>query len=212
MIQDLFNHPLSFLISAISIIVVITIHEFAHAWAAERLGDPTPRLEGRLTLNPLRHLDPIGTLLILFVGFGWGRPVQFDPFNLQNPRRDAAWISLAGPASNFILAIVIAILLHLFIFLKISFLTTIGLTLGVGLIKISLLLGIFNLIPVEPLDGFKIVGGLLSGDQAHEWNKLRRYGLVILIFLMFPIFGGESIVNMLIYPIFNAITGILLSS
>src|SRR3989344_1658008 len=99
----LFNDSLEFILWTISIVLAITIHEFAHAFAADRLGDPTPRLMGRLTLNPLAHLDPLGTLLLLIARFGWGKPVIFDPFNLRNPRRDSAIISLAGPVSNILL-------------------------------------------------------------------------------------------------------------
>src|SRR3972149_11313525 len=97
----------------VSLIISITIHEFAHGFAADKLGDPTPRIQGRLTLNPKAHLDPFGTIMILLVGFGWGKPVQFDPYNLKDPRRDAALISLAGPASNIILAILLSIILRL---------------------------------------------------------------------------------------------------
>src|SRR3990172_11954241 len=104
MIGELFNNPLSFVFWLLGLTVAITVHEFAHAYAAERLGDPTPRLMGRLTLNPLAHLDPLGTLMLLIARFGWGKPVQFDPFNLRHPRRDSALISLAGPASNLIMA------------------------------------------------------------------------------------------------------------
>ena len=103
MLGVLFNNPLSFLFWLVALAMAITIHEFAHAYTADRLGDPTPRLQGRLTLNPLAHLDPLGTLMLLLVRFGWGKPVQFDPFNLKNPRKDGALISLAGPASNLLI-------------------------------------------------------------------------------------------------------------
>src|SRR3990167_9790844 len=112
MIENLISSPLSFLASLLAIVIAISIHEFSHALAADRLGDPTPRLQGRLTLNPLAHLDPLGTLMLLIVRFGWGKPVVFDPFNLRHPRRDAAIISLAGPVSNLILAFVCAVLLR----------------------------------------------------------------------------------------------------
>ena len=102
--------PLVFLIVFISLILVVSIHEFAHAFVADRLGDSTPKLQGRLTLNPLAHLDLFGTILLLLVGFGWGKPVMFDPYNLKNPRRDAALISLAGPTSNLLFAILAAII------------------------------------------------------------------------------------------------------
>ena len=102
MIENLISSPLSFLASLLAIAIAISIHEFSHALAADRLGDPTPRLQKRLTLNPLAHLDPIGTLMLILFRFGWGKPVQFDQFNLRNPRRDTMLISLAGPASNLI--------------------------------------------------------------------------------------------------------------
>src|SRR3990167_795118 len=114
MLGELFNNPFAFFSWLIALITAITIHEFSHAWSADRLGDPTPRSQGRLTLNPLAHLDPLGTLMMLLVKFGWGKPVQFDPYNLKNPKRDAAIISFAGPFSNLILASILAIVLRLF--------------------------------------------------------------------------------------------------
>jgi len=104
MLETLFTNPLLFFVWILSLLIAISVHEAAHAYSAEYLGDPTPRLQGRTTLNPLAHLDPLGTLMLLLFRFGWGRPVQFDPYNLANPRRDAALISLAGPTSNLILA------------------------------------------------------------------------------------------------------------
>src|SRR3989339_1835794 len=112
MIETLFSSPMAFLSSLLAIIAAISIHEFSHAWAADRLGDPTPRLQGRLTLNPKAHLDPIGTLMLILFRFGWGKPVMFDPFNLKNPRRDAMLIGLAGPASNLISAAIAVLLLQ----------------------------------------------------------------------------------------------------
>src|SRR4030042_6600170 len=103
MLQYLFTNPFSFAIWAAALLVAITIHEFAHAWTADHLGDPTPRLTGRLTLNPLAHLDPIGTLMLLIIRLGWGKPVTVDPFNLRHPKRDMALISLSGAVANFLL-------------------------------------------------------------------------------------------------------------
>lgn len=218
MLGDLFNNPLSFLFWAISLIVAITIHEFAHAWSADRLGDPTPSLQGRLTLNPLAHLDPLGTIMLLLVHFGWGKPVQFDPYNLRHPQRDSAIISLAGPASNIILAILCAIILRLLFIFHVSSLSYpligifIYLLVGLlqSLITLNIILAIFNLVPVHPLDGFKIVGGLLPADKAHEWYQLERYGMIFLLFLLFPIFGGVAPINQIISPIINALLSILL--
>jgi len=100
-----FSNPLLLILWLAALIIAVTIHEFAHAFAADRLGDPTPKLMGRLTLNPLAHLDVLGTLMLLIARFGWGKPVQFDPFNLRHPRRDSAIISLSGPVANFLLAL-----------------------------------------------------------------------------------------------------------
>lgn len=179
----------------------VTIHEFAHAFTAVRLGDPTPKLQGRLTLNPLAHLDPLGTLMLLLVRFGWGRPVQFDPFNLANPRRDAALISLAGPASNLILTSVLSIILRISQ-VPFSPLSAIGPFIQ-PFIMLNVVLAIFNLIPVHPLDGGKILVGLLPPKDAVKADLfMQKYGIFILILLVFPIFGS-SFVFSLISPIIN---------
>jgi len=195
---------LNFIYLAISLIIAITIHEYSHAWSADRLGDPTPRMQGRLTLNPLAHLDPLGTLALIFIHFGWGKPVQFDPYNLANPKRDSALISLAGPASNLILAIILSLTLNFFTlpYLLISLFYTI--------ISMNIVLAVFNLIPIYPLDGEKILSGLLPPQLASEYSSImRQYGTMILIFMLLPI-GGTSPVSALIYPIINTITNFLL--
>lgn len=203
MIETLFQSPVAFLTSLLAIIAAISIHEFSHAWAADRLGDPTPRLQGRLTLNPKAHLDPIGTLMLILFRFGWGRPVQFDPFNLKNPRRDAMLIGLAGPASNLISAAAAALLIGLIgqIWL---------ISLIVPFIVISVILAIFNLVPVHPLDGGKIIAGLLPKETAEEFEAvMRMWGTMILIFLIFP-WGGTAPVFYLVGPIISLILGVLL--
>lgn len=211
MIQYLFTNPAFFFIWLAALLAAITVHEFAHAWTANRLGDPTARLAGRVTLNPLAHLDPIGTLMVLFFRFGWGKPVPFDPFNLRNPRRDAALISFAGPAANFILAIFLSIVIrlaHLVIgpqaYLIEQFLTP--------FIFLAVALGIFNLIPVHPLDGGKILIGLLPARLAYKWDPiLERYGFIIILFLLLPIFGFSPLLAF-IYPLISAILSLLLPS
>ncbi|MDP1723045.1 MAG: site-2 protease family protein [Candidatus Gottesmanbacteria bacterium] len=218
MLGELSTDPLGFLLGILALVIAITIHEFAHAWSADRLGDPTPRLMGRLTLNPLAHLDPIGTIMLLIVRFGWGKPVQFDPYNLRFPRRDSALISLAGPVSNLLLALVCSILLNvlmrfgvstfnysiiqLFIYFIISLLQP--------LIIYNVILAIFNLVPIHPLDGFKIVGGILPEEYAHQWAGLERYGMIFLIFLILPLGGGVSPIHQIISPIISFILGLLL--
>jgi Zn-dependent protease len=211
---------LDFIFGLVALIVAITIHEYSHAWAAEHLGDPTPRLQGRLTLNPLAHLDPIGTILLILVHFGWGKPVQFDPFNLRNPRRDSALISIAGPISNMILAIICSLILQLLLHVQIASLHSAGFSTAVllfgGLLQqiivMNVMLGIFNLVPIHPLDGFKIVEGILPEQQAHEWHELERFGVIFLVFLLFPIFGGTAPIVRIISPVINGILTILLPS
>lgn len=203
MIDTLFTNPLVFLVWIAALLIAITIHEFSHALVADKLGDPTPRLQGRLTLNPIAHLDPLGTIMLLLVRFGWGKPVEFDPFNLKNPRRDAALISMAGPISNFILAFILSILVRFIIF------SPLLINLLLPVILLNIMLGVFNLIPVNPLDGFKIVGGLLSEEQAKEWYTLERYGLLFLLLLIIPI-GQGSLLSSILNPAVNFIVYLFL--
>jgi Zn-dependent protease len=175
---------------------------------ADYLGDPTPRLQGRLKLNPLVHIDNIGMLFILFFGFGWGKPVEFDPFNLKDPRKDAAFISIAGPSSNFILAIILALMLKLFIVLQLNFMIIIGSLIFVPMIQMNLLLGVFNLLPIHPMDGFKIVEGILSEEKAREWASLQRFGMIFLIMLIIPI-GGSSMLSGILMPTVSLLFNLL---
>lgn len=219
MLGQLFNNPLGFLFWLVALMVAITVHEAAHAASAERLGDPTPRLMGRLTLNPLAHLDPLGTLMLLIARFGWGKPVQFDPFNLRHPRRDSAIISLAGPAANLLTATAASLLLQLLLNVRLALISqpTIGVALVVvtsllePLIFMNVILAVFNLVPIHPLDGFKIVEGVLPEEYARQWAQLEPYGMIFLIFLIFPIFGYSPI-SQLISPIINFILNLLLPS
>jgi Zn-dependent protease len=147
-------------------------------------------------------------LFLLFFGFGWGKPVEFDPYNLKNPRSDAAWISIAGPSSNFILAIVLALLLKLFIFLQLNFLIIIGGIIFVPMIRMNIVLGVFNLLPIHPMDGFKIVEGILPEEKAHEWKQLQRFGMIFLLLLIFPI-AGSSMLNGFLTPIVGFLFNLL---
>ena len=204
--------------------VAITVHEFAHAWTANKLGDPTPKLMGRLSLNPLVHYDKVGTTLLLFlvilrsfgypvIPFGWAKPVQFDPYNLKSPKRDAALISFAGPLSNLLLATILSLFVQLVSATQspLSLLSLIA-TLLIPTIALNVVLAIFNLIPVHPLDGGKILVGLLPEKDSRKVDMfLRRYGIMILVLLIFP-FRGSSAVSVLITPIISAILGVLLPS
>lgn len=211
MIDTLFTNPLLFFGWFIALIIAITIHEFAHAFSADRLGDPTPRIQGRLTLNPLAHLDPLGTLMILFVRFGWGKPVQFDPFNLENPKRDSAIISLAGPVSNIFLALLSSLILRV---LASTSPTAFVLSspLLQPIILLNIILAVFNLIPVHPLDGFKIIAGLLNKEHYGQWMELQRYGIYILILLLFPFGSGGPFIQTLIGPPISFLVNLLLPS
>jgi Zn-dependent protease len=199
----------------LSFLAAITVHECSHAWAADRLGDPTAKLMGRLTLNPLKHLDPIGTLMLLFAPFGWAKPVQVDSFNLRNPRRDGAIISLAGPAANLSLAIILAIIMQIMLhtFLVGMLNTIAGLIIYTFfrlLILLNVNLAIFNLVPIHPLDGFAVVEGILPVQYARQWKQLQPYGMVFLLFLVFPVFGGTAPVSRIITPVIDFILSILI--
>lgn len=198
----LFSNPLAFAIIAVAILGAITIHEFAHAWVADRLGDPTPRYQGRVTLDPRSHLDPIGTLAIFVAGFGWGKPVPFDPYNLKDPKRDIALIALAGPASNLLLATALAILIHSGILG--GFASIAGI-----IIEINVMLAIFNLVPVHPLDGSKIILAFLPTDTAYEYERfMARYGMIVLLLLIVP-WSGVSPVSQLVQPGINFVLKLL---
>ncbi len=197
---------ITFLISAISIILAITIHEFSHAFVADRLGDPTPRAHGRLTLNPLKHLDPLGTLALFIFRFGWGKPIPIDPMNLKNPSRGEMLISLAGPASNLVTALIFSLAFRFLPIANIPLLIAFFYT----TIAISITLAIFNLIPLYPLDGSKIFLGLLPEEKRESWEQaLVQYSTPILLLLLIP-FTGNSLISTVIFPIINFFLRLLL--
>jgi Zn-dependent protease len=194
---DFFSNPLLIGLYLGFIVIALSVHEFAHAKAADMLGDPTPRLQGRLTLDPRAHLDVWGSLMFLLAGFGWGKPVQFDPYNLQNPRKDTMQIAFAGPLSNIIMALGTSLVFKVLFFLVPTF-PEVFWSIAKVFISLNVTLAVFNLIPIEPLDGFKIVGGLLSEEQAIKWYSLRPYGMFFLIAVIIPWGGiGGTIVRFL---------------
>ena len=178
MISLLTKDPLLFILVVVVMLISVSIHEFCHAFVAFKLGDPTAKYLKRLTLDPRAHIDPMGAICLLLFGFGWGKPVPFNPINLKNPRRDSALIALAGPSANFLLAIFMALVIRI---IGSSGLISSFLYLGVFY---NLFLGFFNLIPFGPLDGFKIVLGFLPNNLAIQWVQVESLGLYILLFLV----------------------------
>jgi Zn-dependent protease len=196
MLFDIISNPSLVISRLITLVIALTVHEFAHAWTATQFGDDTPRLNGRLTLNPLAHLDPIGSLLLLVARFGWAKPVPVNPYALQ--RRSSAalmWVSLAGPLSNFLMAMLAAIPFRLgWEFInsagpQSSFLPSASQFLG-EFLYINLALMLFNLIPIAPLDGEKIAEYFLPPPMSRILENIRPYGPIILALAVFTgIFG-----------------------
>ncbi|NPV26280.1 MAG: site-2 protease family protein [Firmicutes bacterium] len=198
------------LISLPAIVIGFTFHEYAHAKVADWLGDPTPAYQGRLTLNPLAHIDVLGFILLLFAGFGWAKPVQINPLRFRGDRsRGIMLVSLAGPLMNIVLAFIGALIYYLVISNQAMGMRNqvIALELLRPLIRINVVLAAFNLIPVPPLDGSKILAGLLPGRQSGLFYTLETHGTLILLVLI-----ATGAIGWLLNPLTNVIISLISTS
>ncbi len=194
-----------FIILVPVILFSLTVHEYAHAFVAYRLGDDTAKRQGRLSLNPLVHLDLLGTLLLFIVHFGWAKPVPVDPRNFKNPKKDMLLVALAGPVSNILTAIAAAVVLKA-VFENFAFG---GIPPGSGVdvvvrmlvwfIYIGIVLAVFNMIPIPPLDGSRVLYGLLPDSIAARYARVETYGIFILF--AFFLFGGKLLGYFIYVPV-----------
>jgi Zn-dependent protease len=193
------------------ILLAVTVHEISHGWVAYKLGDPTAKDAGRLTFNPISHLDLFGTLAFLLTqAIGWAKPVPVNPRYFNHPRKDMIWVSLAGPASNILLAIVLAVILKLFFLIPtlgapaMFFLKPLAYMIQIG-VMINIGLAVFNLLPIPPLDGSKIMEGLLPYNLSIQYAKLEPYGFILLLLLIFT-----NTIDWLIIPIIRFLANLLI--
>jgi Zn-dependent protease len=195
----------------VPMLLALTAHELAHAWVADKLGDPTARSLGRITINPIKHLDPIGTLAILLTGmFGWAKPVPVNPRNFKNPAKAMKWVALAGPITNLCLAAIfaglakiLAVTVGIYVLRTSPILGPIYIMINFSII-LNVALGIFNMIPIPPLDGSKVLMSVLPYDRAIAFSRIEPYGFIILIVLIYT-----GILRSVVGPIIDITVGIL---
>ncbi|NLG69603.1 MAG: site-2 protease family protein [Firmicutes bacterium] len=210
MLRFALHDPLSLVLWVLAILPAIVLHELAHAVVAYRLGDPTPRYEGRLTLDPRAHIDPIGALMLFLFGFGWARPVNVNPYHFANGRRGMMLVALAGPLANVTLAWLSGLLWEAMLWLPGQ-----GMLGGIGpavreffvlSLRVNLWLAAFNLLPNPPLDGSRILAGLVSSRQAVALARMEAYGPLLLVLL---IMSGVS--QLLLQPIYRILQMLVLA-
>jgi Zn-dependent protease len=202
------------IIIAPPLLLALTVHEFAHGWVAYRLGDPTAKMAGRLTLNPLRHLDPIGTIAFFLIKIGWAKPVPVNAAYFKNPRKDMLWVALAGPMTNLAMAVISAVATKVvWLLMEILPASPVVNALFVPLnamliasVWINLVLCIFNFLPIPPLDGSRILSGILPPDLARTFAGVERYGFILILVLAF-----SGILAKVILPIIHFANTLLLS-
>ena len=189
------------------IILGLSLHEFAHAWMSDRLGDPTPRRQGRLTINPIAHIDPLGFVALLLVGFGWGKPVMIDPSYYKNRRRDEFLVAIAGVTMNLILAVILSFpakaLMNMYYSSGSALIENIFYIVYYA-VSINVCLMVFNLIPCPPLDGWNIVTQIFRLDRYRWWYKVYQYGQWTLLILIFA-----NVTDMILMPCVTAVIRLL---
>ena len=207
--EEFSSRLLQFPVMIPALLLALTAHEYAHAWTANALGDPTARAQGRLTLNPIAHLDPVGTFALFFFQFGWAKPVQVNYLYFARPRQGLMWVALAGPLTNLALAAASALVLRFFG----------GFTVGPGVFWLvspvvlmlrwsviyNVVLAIFNILPIPPLDGSRVVGGLLPARQAATYSRMEPYGMILLVLLIL-----SGAVDLVMAPPINLLINLLL--
>lgn len=208
---DIMNFFQQIALMAVPILIAVTFHELAHGIVADRLGDPTARMAGRLTLNPIKHLDPIGAIVfILTRTIGWARPVPVNPYNFKNPVQGMLYVSLAGPLSNFAIAIIASFIYKLILSMQSDPLIAEKVLVPIALmirytVILNIGIGVFNLIPIPPLDGSKILMGLLPPKLRMVYARIEPYGFFILLGLIIL-----RVVDILIFPVVRFLVGLLI--
>lgn len=200
---NLFSQPFYAAIAIVGLLIAITVHEFAHAWAANRLGDPTAKKMGRLTLNPFKHLDPLGTLFLFVAGFGWGRPVPYNPSNLKSDG-DEIKVALAGVIANFFLALILGIPLRVATAMHVPIDSNLWLSALELIVEMNLVLIAFNIIPIPPLDGSKIIFPFISFNARQTFERIGPILLFLLI--LSGVFANTSILIRFMEPIIRVLS------
>lgn len=210
---EIMSTLLQILVLAPPILLALTLHEFAHGYVAYRFGDPTASAAGRLTVNPIKHLDPLGTLAFFIIHIGWARPVPVNPVYFKNPKQDMLWVALAGPVTNLALAVASALLAKTVVIIGGFFpengVVFFNLFILMEMLKasvwINLVLCVFNFLPIPPLDGSRILTGLLPNEMARSYLKYEKYGFVLILILAFT-----GVLSKLILPIIGFANSLLL--
>jgi Zn-dependent protease len=197
----------------VALVVGITFHEFSHAFTADALGDHRPRALGRVSLNPVRHFEPVGAVLFLIAGFGWGRPVPVNPYALRPGRVGMAWVAAAGPVANLVVAAVVAVAIRVLDLASVlgSGMDVVGLVL-ISVVFYNVVLAIFNLLPIPPLDGYNLVLPFLPPRIAFSVQRYAPYGVLVLLLLLVLSYGGGFGPLDWLFQLANEITGLLIGA